>query len=444
MKAEKKFLEGMAITSLMTVLLAINILRPSSLSLAALAASTILVALVVRRLLATSNTPRSALSSFAPPILNYWTKTNNDPEKLTERLVSVVQDLVTGIREEGKNLDGSEMRQELQRRVGEVVQEAMGFQMGGQIIEATILFSDLRGFSVMTQDCSAPEVVDMLNRYYTRMCEIIYSHGGKVDKFIGDSIMALFGAPGGMRKEIEHALCSAAEMQIGMEDFNAENEKLGMPKLYMGIGINTGKVVAGKMGSNLHSEYTVIGNEVTFASRIEAHTLRGQILMSQNTYERVRDLIRVDEPICVSIKGKSEPVPLYELVSIGDPYNLQVPDREVRRSLRVDVNIPFEFQVCQGKLVCPDTHEGRILNISSGGMFASTFIRVEPYSNIKFRLQPNVLGVQSDDIYGTILNSERNAELYEMNVEFTTIGPKDRNEISEMVDRIVRSSFPPS
>jgi len=355
-----------------------------------------------------------------------------------------MQEIITDVHEEGKNLDGSKMRQELQRRVGAVVQEVMGFQMGGQIIEATILLSDLRGFSVMTEGCSAPEVVDMLNRYYARMCEIIYRYGGKVDKFMGDSIMALFGAPGDMRKEIEHALCCAAEMQIAMEGFNKENEKLGMPRLYMGIGINTGKVVSGKMGSHLHSEYTVIGNEVTFASRIEAHTLRGQILMSQNTYERVRDLIRVHEPIYVSVKGKSEAVPLYELISIGHPYNLQVPDREARGSLRVDVNIPFEFQVCEGKLVRPDTHEGRILNISSGGMFASTFVHVEPYANIKFRLQANILGVQSDDIYGTILNSERNAELYEMNVEFTTIGPKDRNEIREMVDRIVRSSFPPS
>lgn len=434
----------MAITSLMTVLLAINILRPSSLSLAALAACTILIALVVRRLLASSNPPRSALSSFASPIPNHWRKTKNDPEKLTDSLVSVMQEIITDVHEEGKNLDGSKMRQELQRRVGAVVQEVMGFQMGGQIIEATILLSDLRGFSVMTEGCSAPEVVDMLNRYYARMCEIIYRYGGKVDKFMGDSIMALFGAPGDMRKEIEHALCCAAEMQIAMEGFNKENEKLGMPRLYMGIGINTGKVVSGKMGSHLHSEYTVIGNEVTFASRIEAHTLRGQILMSQNTYERVRDLIRVHEPIYVSVKGKSEAVPLYELISIGHPYNLQVPDREARGSLRVDVNIPFEFQVCEGKLVRPDTHEGHILNISSGGMFASTFVHVEPYANIKFRLQANILGVQSDDIYGTILNSERNAELYEMNVEFTTIGPKDRNEIREMVDRIVRSSFPPS
>ncbi|UCF55938.1 MAG: PilZ domain-containing protein [Deltaproteobacteria bacterium] len=361
-----------------------------------------------------------------------------------DRLVLAVEDIITNIRDSGAPFDGDKMRQELHRRLGYVVQEATGLPIGGQIIEATIVLSDLRGFSIMTQGCSAQEVVDMLNRYFTRMCEIIYRYGGEVDKFMGDSIMALFGTPGSSRKEIERAVCCAAEMQIAMDSFNRENEKFGMPNLYMGIGINTGEVVVGKIGSDLHSEYTVIGDEVNLTSRIEAYTLRGQILISQNTYERIKELIHVQEPIYVSVKGKSGPVPLYELLSIGEPYNLQVPDREARRSLRVDVNIPFEFQICEGKVVRSDIYEGRILNISSGGMFASTLAHVEPYSNIKFRLNNHILGVESNDIYGTILRTEKSTELYEMNVEFTIIGPKDRNVIREMVDRIVRGSFSPN
>jgi adenylate cyclase len=442
MKPEKKLLEGMAITSLITLMVAINILRPTPISLAALAACTILVALVVRRLLASPNPPRLAFSPSAPSMPPNWMRRSENPEELTDKLFSVVQDIMVDLGEEGKAVNEMKMRRELRRRLGEAVQETIGPPVVGQIIEATIVLSDLRGFSVMTQGCSACEVVDMLNRYYARMCEIIYRYGGRVDKFMGDSIMAIFGAPVSRRKEIEQALCCAAEMQMAMDSFNRENEKLGMPKLYMGIGINTGKVVAGQIGSNLHSEYTVIGDGVNLASRIEAYTLRGQILLSESTYERVKDLIRVDKPFYVFVKGKSEPVPLYELISIREPYNLQVPDREARRNVRVDVNLPFEFQVCEGKRVRPDTYGGRILNISSGGMFASTFAFVETYSNIKFRLKANFIGVESNDIYGTILNAEKNAELYEMNVEFTIIGPEDRSVITEMVERIVRSSFP--
>jgi len=205
----------------------------------------------------------------------------------------------------------------------------------------------------------------------------------------------------------------------------------------MGIGINTGEAVIGKIGSDLYSDYTVIGDEVNLTSRIEAHSLRGQILLSGNTYGRIKDLVKVKEPVSISVKGKSEAVPLYELVSIGEPYNLQVPDREARRTRRVDVSIPFEFQICEGRVVRSGIHEGRILNLSAGGMLASTPIEVDAYSNVRFRLKVDVLGEESDDIYGTILRTRMNTEFYEMNVEFTMIDPGDRNLIKKMVDRIV-------
>ena len=159
--------------------------------------------------------------------------------------------------------------------------------------------------------------------------------------------------------------------------------------------------------------------------------------MSENTYQRVKDIVKVREPVFISVRGKSEPVALYELVSVGHPYNLLVPDREARRTRRVDVNIPFEFHVCEGRTVRSGMHEGRILNISAGGMFASSPVQVEAYTNLRFRLKVHILGVESEDIYGTILKTNENTERYEMNVEFTMIDPRDRNLIKEMVDQIV-------
>jgi adenylate cyclase len=327
--------------------------------------------------------------------------------------------------------------------MGIVIEQTTGFPVSSQTLEVTVVLSDLRGFSIITESYSAREVVDLLNRYFSHMCEIIYRHGGTVDKFMGDSIMALFGAPVSRRDYIEHAVCCAVEMQILMDTFNKENEKLGMPNLYMGIGINTGQVVAGKIGSDLHSEYTVIGDEVNLASRIETYTLRGQILISQKTFSRVKDLVTVEKPIYVSVKGRREPTPLYELLAIGEPYNLQVPEREARRSLRIDVNIPFKFQICEGKIVRPEIYEGRILNISSGGLFACTLSEVEPYFNVKFMLGFNTLGVKSNDIYGKILRVRKEAELYEMNIEYTVIHPEDRDAIKELVNQIVQSGFVP-
>ncbi len=437
MKPKTRLVVGLAITSLITLVAAIAILRPSVQLAAVLTLCSVLAVLAAQWFLADVIPSRPVPPSSVLSTSHEWPQRTGDPDKLVDSLVSSIEDLVKNIHKDKGPPDDTSVRQELHQRLGYVVEQTTGLPVGSQALEVTVVLSDLRGFSVITEGYSPQEVVDMLNRYFNHMCEIIYRHRGTVDKFMGDSIMALFGAAVSRSNYIEHAACCAVEMQIAMDTFNKENENLGMPNLYMGIGINTGEVVAGKIGSDLHSEYTVIGNEVNLASRIEAYSLRGQILISEKTFSQIRDLVKVENPIYVSVKGRREPTPLYELLAIGEPYNLEVPEREARRSLRAEVNIPFEFQILEGKVVRSDTHEGRILNLSSGGMFASTLAEVEPYFNMRFRLEFNILGVKSSDIYGKILRVKKSAELYEMNIEFTAINPQDRKAIKELVNQMV-------
>lgn len=443
MKPKTRLLVGLGMTSLITLVAAIAILRPSVLLAAVLTLFSVIAVLAARRFLAGVIPSHPVPPSSVLSTSHEWPQRTGDPDKLVDRLVSSIEDFIKNIRENRESRDDTSVRQELHQRLGWVVEQTTGLPVGSQAQEVTVVLSDLRGFSVITEGYSPQEVVDMLNRYFNHMCEIIYRHGGTVDKFMGDSIMALFGASVSRSNYIEHAVCCAVEMQIAMDTFNKENENLGMPNLYMGIGINTGEVVAGKIGSDLHSEYTVIGNEVNLASRIEAYSLRGQILISEKTFSQIRNLVKVENPIYVSVKGRREPTPLYELLSVGEPYKLEVPEREARRSLRVEVNIPFEFQILEGKVVRSDTHEGRILNLSSGGMFASTLAEVEPYFNMRFRLEFNFLGVKSSDIYGKILRVKKSVELYEMNIEFTAINPQDRKAIKELVNQMVQSGFMP-
>lgn len=443
MKPKTRLLVGLAMTSLITLVAAIAILRPSVLLAAGLTLFSVLAVLAARRFLAGVIPSRPVAPSSVLSTSHAWPQRTGDPDKLVDRLVSSIEDFVQNSHKDKEPPDDTSLRQELHQRLGYVVEQTTGFLVGSQAIEVTVVLSDLRGFSVVTEGYSPQEVVDMLNRYFDHMCKIIYRYGGTVDKFMGDSIMALFGASVSRPSHIEHAVSCAVEMQIAMDTFNKENENLGMPNLYMGIGINTGEVVAGKIGSDLHSEYTVIGNEVNLASRIEAYSLRGQILISEKTFSRIKDLIVVENPIYASVKGRREPTPLYELLSIGEPYNLQVPEREARRSLRVEVNIPFEFQILEGKVVRSEICEGRVLDLSSGGMFASTLAEVEPYFNIMFRFAFNILGVKTSDIYGKILRVKKVADLYEMNIEFTAINPGDRNAIKELVSQMVHSGFMP-
>ena len=435
MNRKTELIERAAVALLAALLVLNAILQPGVSSAAALGICGVLIVLTLFNQRKRRNSAPFRSSSFliSQSLLNR----DQEIDLLTDRLVLAVEDIINKNPDSVKPFKRAIVRRELHRRLGSIFEETASHPLDGQSIEATILLSDLRGFSFMTRGCSAQEVVGMLNRYFTRMCEIIYNCGGTVDKFMGDSIMALFGTPRGSNKEVEAAACCAAQMQIAMDAYNKENEKLGLPNMYMGIGINTGEAVIGKIGSDLYSDYTVVGDEVNLTSRVESHSLRGQILLSENTYKRIKDLVRVKEPISISVKGKSEPVPLYELLFIGEPYNLQVPDREARRTRRVDVNIPFEYQVCEGRTVRSGVHEGLILNLSAGGMFASTPVEVDPYSNIRFKLKGDVLGRESDDIYGTILRTRQNTGSYEMNVEFTMIDPGDRNLIKNMVDRIV-------
>lgn len=193
-----------------------------------------------------------------------------------------------------------------------VLRHQIGYAIDGSMLNmlkvenrrVTILLSDLRGFTAIAAKYSAPELMATLNRYLEKMSEIILDHGGTIDKFMGDAVMAVFGAPNEHDNDIEEAISCAIEMQIAMNGINEENEAYGIAPLYMGIGINTGEVVAGNLGSRLHSEYTVIGDQVNLASRVEVHSLRGQILLSEHTYQKTKDFIETGNINDVSVKGK--------------------------------------------------------------------------------------------------------------------------------------------
>jgi hypothetical protein len=147
-------------------------------------------------------------------------------------------------------------------------------------------------------------VLDLLNRCFVTMSEIIFRNHGTIDKFMGDSILVLFEASRG--DAVKNAVTCAVDMQCAMEAFNAVNRAQGLPDLYFGIGINTGRVMSALLGSDLYSEYTVIGDEVNLASRIESFSLRGQVLISESTWERCQDYVRCGEPMDVFVKGRSQ------------------------------------------------------------------------------------------------------------------------------------------
>ncbi|MCC5658918.1 GAF domain-containing protein [Nostoc sp. XA010] len=191
--------------------------------------------------------------------------------------------------------------------------------MVGERKEVTILFSDIRGYTTLTENLGAAEVVLLLNQYFETMVEAVFNHEGTLDKFIGDALMAVFGAPLPLTENHAwRAVQSALDMRQRLEEFNRRRIIQAQPQIHIGIGISSGDVVSGNIGSRKRMDYTVIGDGVNLSSRLEAVTkdYGCDILLSEFTYQLCSDRIWVRQLDKIRVKGKHQAVNIYEL--IGD------------------------------------------------------------------------------------------------------------------------------
>ncbi len=200
----------------------------------------------------------------------------------------------------------------------QVIEGKVEVKKGGEVRTTTVLFSDIRGFTAMSELHEAQSVVDMLNEYFERMVEVIFKHEGTLDKFVGDEIMALFGAPVSHPDDAVRAVRTALEMKEVLEEFNRERVAAGHSEVGIGIGINTGECVAGYLGSSKALEYTVIGDPVNTGSRLCSIAKAGEIIISENTFRAVRDHFEVVELPPTQVKGKAQALKIFNV--IGDKH----------------------------------------------------------------------------------------------------------------------------
>lgn len=190
-----------------------------------------------------------------------------------------------------------------------------GVRLGGQRREMSVLFSDIRGFTTVSERGQPEEIVAQLNEYFTRMVEVVFHHQGTIDKFVGDMVMALFGAPLEDPDSADHAVGAALDMLAALADLNRGWTAEGRPALDIGIGINTGEMVAGNIGSEQIMSYTVIGDAVNLGSRLESLNKQygTHIIVSEQTRGRLKGQYDIHALGSVVVKGKSEPVTIYEV-----------------------------------------------------------------------------------------------------------------------------------
>lgn len=209
--------------------------------------------------------------------------------------------------------------------VDKLLESEETLKFGGELRKITIMFADLMDFTSISEKLAPKQVVTMLNNYLGTMIEIIASYRGIVDELAGDGILAFFGAPIVYEEHAQKATACAVEMQAAMESVNEKNRAQGIPEVQMGIGINTGEVVVGNIGSEKRSKYSAVGNHINLSSRIKSYSVGGQILISEATLADTGAVVRIDGQKKMHPKGLEHPITVYEISGIGGKYNLFLP-----------------------------------------------------------------------------------------------------------------------
>lgn len=329
-------------------------------------------------------------------------------------------------------------------RIGDVLHDVRAPDHAGRadtgysVREATILFADLRGFSAIASRYAPEMVLSVLSNCFGRMTEIIVRHYGTIDKFMGDAVMVVFhGEKPAPRDHVQRALLCAVEMQIAMSELRKQHRRDHLPEVHLGIGISTGTVMAGLIGSHPYRAYTVIGEEVNLAARIEAYSLRGQVLMSEATYEHCHGFVEASPPMEVYVKGKAERLRIREALSIPELGRV-VPREEMRKSPRVAVDLPVEYQRLVGKTVETRRLSGRIRDLSYHGALLELAEPLQQYAEVKLAFDLPRVEVRADEVYARVVSLRQQEGITRAGLEFTSLAEQTSEKIRLFVQMCIQ------
>jgi adenylate cyclase len=220
-------------------------------------------------------------------------------------------------------------RQKFQRMMSpnlaeKVLAGELEVEKGGRSLDATVVFADIRGFTSMSENQDAQQIVEMLNEYFELAVDVVFKHEGTLDKFMGDEIMSIWGAPVQHNDDPVRAVTAGIEMQQMLVDFNQMREAEGADPIRIGIGISTGSVVAGYLGSSHTMEYSVIGDTVNIAARLCQLAKPGEVIISESTFHRVRDYFDVTALPPTHVKGKREPLRIFNVLGLRGPWTDEI------------------------------------------------------------------------------------------------------------------------
>lgn len=242
-----------------------------------------------------------------------------------------------------------------------------GEMIGGVAKDVTILMSDLRGFTALSTRLAPTDLITILNHYFESMVKVIEKYNGTVIEFLGDGIFVVFGAPKDDPNHAVDAVSCAIEMENMMAEVNAWNEENNYPTLEMGIGINSGTVIVGNIGSDEKMKYGCMGEPVNIAGRVETFTIGGQVIISENTKALIKEKLEIAGEQSFLPKGAKDEMKIYEISGIGD-VSLNSNDEVIE--WLPEAGIKVSFYELDGKYVGDVAYEGRVLSLSKNERYA--------------------------------------------------------------------------
>lgn len=303
-----------------------------------------------------------------------------------------------------------------------LIEDPSTLELGGERRSVTIMMTDLRGFTALSERLEPEQVVQMLNAYFEVMVEVVLKYNGTINEIIGDALLVIFGAPQEMSDRTERAIACSIEMQNGMSKVNKENLAQGLPELEMGIGLNEAEVIVGNIGSSKRSKYAVVGSGVNMTSRIESYTFGGQILISESVRQKAGEVLRIDAQRDVLPKGAETPLRIYEVGGIAGPYNLAL-ERRDPVTVALARQIPISYTILEGKDVGKKGIQGSMLRLSENCAEVTLYEPVEILTNLKMNLADVDEKLRARDFYGKVI--ERTGENGETHVvRFTSVPPE--------------------
>ncbi|WP_392534352.1 CHASE2 domain-containing protein [Nostoc sp. C117] len=361
--------------------------------------------------------------SFLAFLAGWWIPVVPSMLALGGSAIALTQYIAQGSAEMRKTL-GRYLTDEI---VANILETPSGLKLGGERRKVTVLVSDLRGFSAISEQLPPEEVVRILNLYLGAMTDVINQHKGTINEFMGDGIFVIFGAPISRPDDSQRAIACAIAMQLAMKQVNEKNQQMNLPILEMGIGINTGEVVAGNIGSQKRAQYTVIGSHVNLAARIETYTVGGQILISENTCKDANIDLRIAGELQIKPKGIKDPVTICDIRGIGGQHNLFLPEDD-EAMVTLNAEVPLEYSILQGKHAEGTVFAGNLVCLSEKAAQLQSLHSLETLNNLKLKLLikseiSSEISTEEEYIYAKVIKQsdvEKNLFL----IRFTAIPPK--------------------